>query len=64
MRCSPKLLLLPGVILLACIEGLAQGPVYHMGRPPKAEEPGCLYPRIDCRGKRVQYFALLVYILN
>jgi S-disulfanyl-L-cysteine oxidoreductase SoxD len=38
MRCSPKLLLLPGVILLACIEGLAQGPVYHMGRPPKAEE--------------------------
>src|ERR1700686_149004 len=38
MRCSPKLLLLSGVILLACIEGLAQGSVYHMGRPPKAEE--------------------------
>ena len=39
MRCFPKLLLLlPGIVLLSCIEGLAQGPTYHIGRPATEDE--------------------------
>src|ERR1035441_9288267 len=39
MRCLTKLpLLLPGIVLLSCIEGLAQGPTYHVGTPATADE--------------------------
>lgn len=38
MRCSLKLSLFTGIILVACTEGLAQGPTYHLGRTPKTEE--------------------------
>ena len=38
MRRSPKLLLLPWLVLLVCSKCLAQGPTYHLGSPPKAEE--------------------------